>query len=56
MVHRPGSARGQQLHDVPGQEAALEAIGQALELVQQGIGDFEGDHAEDLGAGDGRRR
>jgi hypothetical protein len=34
----------------------LVAVGQAVELVQQGVGDLERDHAEDLGVGDGQRR
>jgi len=50
------SARGEQLHDVLDQQAALVAVGQATELAQQGVGDLEGDHPEDLGAGDGQRR
>ena len=56
MMNRPGSAGREQLQDVLDHEAVLVAVGQATELAQQGVGDFEGDHPEDLGAGDGQRR
>jgi hypothetical protein len=56
MVHRPRSARGEQLHDLLDQEAALVTASQAVELVQQGVGDLERDHPDDLGARDGQRR
>jgi hypothetical protein len=35
--------------------SALVAVGQVVELVQQGVDDLERDHPEDLGMGDGQR-
>jgi hypothetical protein len=37
------------------QEAALMAVGQPAELVQQGVGNLQRHNPEDLGAGDGQR-
>jgi hypothetical protein len=34
----------------------LVAVGQVVELVQQGVGALQRDHPEDLGVGYGRRR
>ena len=55
MVNRPGASPGEQFHDLLGHEAALVAVGEPAEGVQQGVGDLERDHAEDLRAGDGKR-
>src|SRR5215207_8049693 len=53
MVNRPGSARREQLHDLLDHEAALVAVGEPAERLQQGVGDLERNHPEDLRAGDG---